>query len=285
MLLLFGGVSMQAQSVASEQMDEQFSDGSELPYGWFGEGWKMAKVDDDGVVQSEATENKGFDFGSMGMNPGQNPGQTPSMDPTQQDGGFGMDGMFGGPRYMTYLLTPPVNVKSSEELVIRARKTQTEGGFSFDMKAIMGMTDTIVVVERSVYGKNQWLRVADLTSTLSDDFQDFTITGTPEGVYRFRIKSYVNADVTSVKGFHIDSEAPDLLVTRHWAPIRQPLSSHRPTVRSPHRWSIWPPIPPMRMLGPKTSSPSSRSRRARSARCPRRGRPLAGKCCKAVAWT
>ncbi len=142
MLLLFAGMSMQAQSVASEQMDEQFSDGSALPYGWFGEGWKMAKVDDDGVVQSEATENKGFDFGSMGMNPGQNPGQTPSTnpstDPTQQGSGFGMDGMFGGPRYMTYLLTPPVNVKSGEDLVIRARKTQTEGGFSFDMKAIMG---------------------------------------------------------------------------------------------------------------------------------------------------
>jgi hypothetical protein len=33
MLLLFVGVSMQAQSVATEQMDERFNDGTNLPYG------------------------------------------------------------------------------------------------------------------------------------------------------------------------------------------------------------------------------------------------------------
>jgi len=38
MLLLFVGVSMQAQSVAEEQMDERFND-NKLPYGWFTEGW------------------------------------------------------------------------------------------------------------------------------------------------------------------------------------------------------------------------------------------------------
>ena len=204
MLFLLVGMSIQAQSV----MDEQF-DGKELPYGWFGEGWKINTVDDDGVVQSEATEDKGFNMGGTGTNPS----QTTSTSPTQSENGMGMGGMFGGPHLMTYLLTPPLDVKSGESMTIRARKTKAEGGFNFDMKAYMGMEDTIVVVERSAYGKNQWLRVADLTSTVNDDYQNFTITGTPAGKYRFRIKSYINVDVTQVKGFHIDNEAPDLLVT------------------------------------------------------------------------
>ena len=203
-LLLFIGVSMQAQSVADEQMDERFNDGTKMPYGWFAEGWKI----DDGKAKAEATdESSGFNFNmeSMKQDPGENQGQ-PGMP--------GMQGMFGGPRYRTYLLTPPVVVKAGEELVFSAQKPGgDDGGFSFDMKAIMGMTDTIFVVERSVYGRNQWVRVGDYTTTLNKELQKFTISGTPEGEYRFRFISYVNAEIDSVAGFHIDNEAPDLLVT------------------------------------------------------------------------
>ena len=35
----------------------------------------------------------------------------------------------------------------------------------------------------------------------------------PAGEYRFRFISYVDAEVDSVAGFHIDNDAPDLLVT------------------------------------------------------------------------
>ena len=201
MLLLFVGVSMQAQSVATEQMDERFNDGTKMPYGWFGEGWKV----DDGKAKSEATDESsgmGFDMESMKQDPGEKPGGTPNM----------MGSMFGGPRYRTYLLTPPVEVKEGENLVFSARKPQA-GGFSFDLKAIMGFTDTLFVVERSVYGRNQWVRVGDYTTTLNNDFQTFTISNTPKGEYRFRFISYVNAEVDSVAGFHIDNEAPDILVT------------------------------------------------------------------------
>ena len=194
---------------AQSTMDEQFSNGPKFPYGWFGEGWKMKTVDDDGVVESEATENSG------GFMPGGGGGM-PSFNPDENPGGGGMPGMggmFGGPHVMTYLLTPPLDVKNNEKIVLRAKKVKAEGGFNFDMKAIMGFSDTIVVVERSVYGKNQWLRVADLTHAISDDYQDFTIEGTPAGKYRFRIKSYINADITEAKGGTIDKEAPDLLVT------------------------------------------------------------------------
>lgn len=194
MLLLFVGVNMQAQSIATEQMDERFNDGDKFPFGWFGEGWTI----DDGKAKAKATEdsdNNGFGGGGSG-------------------GGMGMGGMFGGNRLRTYLLTPPVAVEDGEDLVFSARKgSGDEGGFNFDMKAIMGMTDTLFVVERSVYGKNQWKRVGDFTSTLDDEFQTLTVSGTPKGEYRFRFISYVDAEIDSVAGFRIDKEAPDLLVT------------------------------------------------------------------------
>ena len=37
-LLLFVGVSVQAQSVSEGQMDERFNDGTKMPFGWFAEG-------------------------------------------------------------------------------------------------------------------------------------------------------------------------------------------------------------------------------------------------------
>ena len=209
-LLLFAGVSMYAQSVASEQMDERFNDGTKMPYGWFAEGWKV----DDGKAKAKATKDSGNN-GMPGMGGG---GGMPNMNQNPSSTGMpGMGGMFGSDRLRTYMLTPPVSVKSGEKLVFSARKPKPDGssgmGFSFDMKAIMGMTDTIFVVEQSEYGKNQWLRVGDYTTVLTDEFQTFTIPNTPAGEYRFRFISYVDAEVDSVAGFHIDKEAPDLLVT------------------------------------------------------------------------
>ena len=215
MLLLFVGGSMRAQSVANEQMDERFNDGTKFPKGWFGEGWKI----EGGKAKAKATEdsrNSGF--------PGM--GGSPMKDNPTSDNPMGALNMFGGDRLRTYLLTPPVVVGDGENLVFSARKTGGSAsgfggggdsgggaGFSFDLKAIMGFTDTLFVVERSVYGKNQWVRVADCTSTLDGEFQTLTIAGTPKGEYRFRFISYVDAEIDSVAGMHVDNEAPDLLVT------------------------------------------------------------------------
>ena len=220
MLLLLVGVSMQAQSIASEQMDERFNDGTKFPRGWFGEGWKIK----DGKAKAKATEDSG-NSGFPGMGGGGMPSTNPSTNPSDNPsaGMPGMGGMFGGDRKRTYLLTPPVSVNDGEDMVFSARKTNgdDEGGFpggggmgfNFDLKAIMGFTDTLFVVERSVYGKNQWVRVADFTKTLTDKFQTLTVSGTPKGEYRFRFISYVDAEIDSVAGFHIDNEAPDLMVT------------------------------------------------------------------------
>ena len=212
MLLLFAGVSMQAQSIANEQMDERFNDGTKFPFGWFGEGWKIT----NGKAKAKATE----DSGNNGFS------GTITEDPGSGNGPMGGMNMFGGNRIRTYLLTPPVSVKDGENMVFSVRKTNGDddefggfgggggsGGFSFDLKAIMGFTDTLFVVERSVYGKNQWMRVADFTSTLDEEFQTLTVSGTPKGEYRFRFISYVDAEIDSVAGFHINKEAPDLLVT------------------------------------------------------------------------
>ena len=195
-LLLLAVVCMKAQSVATEQMDERFNNGTTMPFGWFAEGWKI----DDGKAKSKAVQ----DSKNNGM---------PGMGENQGNGMGGMN-MFGGDRLRTYMLTPPVVVEEGEDLVFTARKPKgDEGSFSFDLKAMMGMVDTIFVVDRSVYGRDQWVRVGEYTTTLTDEFQEFTISGTPGGEYRFRFLSYVDADVDSVVGFHIDSEAPDLLVT------------------------------------------------------------------------
>ena len=71
--LLFVGVSIQAQSVATEQMDERFNEGPEFPFGWFGEGWKV----DDGKAKAKATKDSGNN-GFPGMGNGNNPGGSSS---------------------------------------------------------------------------------------------------------------------------------------------------------------------------------------------------------------
>ena len=128
MLLLLVGVSMQAQSIASEQMDERFNDGTKFPRGWFGEGWKIK----DGKAKAKATEDSG-NSGFPGMGGGGMPSTNPSTNPSDNPsaGMPGMGGMFGGDRKRTYLLTPPVSVNDGEDMVFSARKTNgdDEGGF------------------------------------------------------------------------------------------------------------------------------------------------------------
>lgn len=103
-----------------------------MPYGWFAEGWKV----DDGKAKSKATKDSGNN-GMPGMGGG---GGMPNMNEnpgTPGSGGMpGMGGMFGSDRLRTYMLTPPVSVKSGEKLVFSARKPKPDDssgmGFSFD---------------------------------------------------------------------------------------------------------------------------------------------------------
>ena len=178
MMLLFVGVSMQAQSIAAEQMDERFNDGTKLPYGWFAEGWEVK----DGVAQKKASE--GFDMSSL------------------------MGG--GGSSGFAYLMTPPLQVQAGEQLVFSARKAEASG-----MGAMMGGgSDSTFVVEQAVYGEHLWLKVADFTTELDSVYKTFSVSVDEAGEYRFRFRAAGEVNIDSVAGFHIDSEAPDILVIR-----------------------------------------------------------------------
>ena len=221
MMLILVGVSMQAQSVAQEQMDERFND-NKLPYGWFTEGWV---VDSTGVIRTEASSSGfSFDLESMMGNskkeepeddpedPDENP-DDPEDNPEENKGQFNigdlLSSLMGGDSKPNYLLTPPLVVKEGESLVFMAKKGGSDdsgSGFSISL----GGQDSTFVVERSVYSRNQWVRVADFTTELDTLYKTFTISDTPAGEYRFRFRAGGTVLIDSIAGFHIDNDAPDI---------------------------------------------------------------------------
>ncbi len=243
MSLLLMGVGMKAQSVATEQMDERFNDGTNLPYGWFTEGWTVK----DGVIQTKASSGFSFDleslFGTKGTedpegtgapedpegkkspkgqkapegsdDPEGSEGSEDPESPGTGTGGFDiselLSSLMGGGNNDNYLLTPPLVVNDGETLVFSAKKEKSDSsgsGTSFSF----GSSDSTFVVERSVYSRNQWVRVADFTAELDTVFKTFTIANTPAGEYRFRFKAGGTVMIDSVAGHHIDNEAPDLYI-------------------------------------------------------------------------
>ena len=175
-LLLFVGVSMQAQSISAEQMDERFNDG-QMPYGWFAEGWEVK----DGVAQKASSSD--FDMTDL---------------------------MGGGSSDFKYLMTPPLQVQEGEKLVFSAKKAEASG-----LGAMMGgSSDSTFVVEQSYYGEHLWLKVADFTTELDSVYKTFSVSVAEPGEYRFRFRAAGEVNIDSVAGFHIDNEAPDILVIR-----------------------------------------------------------------------
>lgn len=162
-------------------MDERFNAG-EIPYGWFTEGWSV----NDGSAQTKAAE----------------------MDISSLLGG-------GGDKQTYYLLTPPVEVKEGEKLAFSAKSGS--GG----MGAMMGgSSSTTFILEKSVYGSNQWEQVKDYKDDLTADYQTFEVTDVAAGEYRFRFTAGGGVNIDSVAGFHIDGDAPDLYVTVDSAVVR-----------------------------------------------------------------
>jgi len=127
---------VQAQSVSEEQMDERFNDGTELPYGWFTEGWTVK----DGVIQTEASSGSSFDIENlMGNN------KKEDQDPEEGNGNkFDISSLFesfmGGNSKPNYLLTPPLVVNEGETLVFSAKKGK-DGGSSSGMSISLGAAD------------------------------------------------------------------------------------------------------------------------------------------------
>ena len=118
---------MRAQSISAEQMDERFNDGTNMPFGWFAEGWSIK----DGHATSKSQSSfGGFGGGGTGTGTGTGTGM----------GDFDMSSLFGSNKSY-YLLTPPVNVTPGDELVFSAKKPGKDdsgmggGGGSMDMGA------------------------------------------------------------------------------------------------------------------------------------------------------
>lgn len=229
--LILGIGNMMSQNIYSGQMDERFND-NKLPYGWFTEGWTVK----DGAIQTKASSGSSFDLESLfGGNSkkeevpdstgteapesigNENPESTGSDDPEEsQSPSFNIGDLLGtfmdGDSKPNYLLTPPLVVNEGEVLVFSAKKGKKDNSGSGGMSISLGGSDSTFVVERSVYSRNQWERVADFTLELDTIFKTFTIAGTPAGEYRFRFKAGGAVLIDSVAGFHFDSEAPDLYV-------------------------------------------------------------------------
>ena len=198
MLLLLVEVSMYAQSISTNQMDERFNDGK-MPYGWFAEGWVVK----DSVAQ-KASSSKDMTEMFGGTPTTQNDSTESTGTPT-----FNMnDLMGGGETSYNYLMTPPLSVSSGETLVFSAKKGA--GGSDGIGSFMGGGSDSTFVVERSVYGEHKWIKVADFTTALDSVYKTFTISNTAAGEYRFRFRAGGNVMIDSVAGFHIDMAAPDI---------------------------------------------------------------------------
>lgn len=187
-LLLLVGVNIQAQSIAAEQMDERFNDGTTVPFGWFSRGWSVK----DGLISSKSSSS----FGGFGEGGG---GGMGNFNPDD----FDMSSIFGSNDTYT-LLTPPVSVQQGEDLVFSAKKAS--GGMDMSMGAFF-------VVEKSVYGSNKWVKVQDFYNDLDKDaLKEFKVTATESGEYRYRFRTTTGVSIDSVAGFHIDNNAPDLFI-------------------------------------------------------------------------
>ena len=197
MLLLLGGVNIQAQSIAAEQMDERFNnEDNKIPFGWYAKGWSVEK----GLISSKSSSSfGGFDPSTMG------------------DGGngipeFDMSSFFGS-NETYWLLTPPVDVKQGEQLVFSAKKKKSDSGIGGGSGGGMDMgMGSFFVVERSVYGSNKWVKVQDFYDDLGDDLKEFTVTAPSSGEFRYRFRTSTGVSIDSVAGFHIDNQAPDLYI-------------------------------------------------------------------------
>ena len=139
-------------------MDERFNDGTELPYGWFTEGWTVK----DGVIQTEASSGSSFDLEKlMGNNKkedqdpeeaekegeGEGEGEAEGEGEGEGNGNgnkFDISSLFesfmGGNSKPNYLLTPPLVVNEGETLVFSAKKGK-DGGSSSGMSISLGAAD------------------------------------------------------------------------------------------------------------------------------------------------
>lgn len=158
---------------------EDFKGSNDLPAGWFAEGWTV----NNGAAEAAADD--------------------------------GMGAMMGGSSSNYYLLTPTLTFENKKQAVVFSVK-KTESDDDSGMGGMFGMFgggSTSLIVERSVYGRNNWEQIKEITDSLTDEFQTFWVSDFNPGQYRLRFRTGGGVTIDSIAGAQIDTNAPDLYVT------------------------------------------------------------------------
>ena len=120
--------------------------------------------------------------------------------------GGGMGAMFGGGESY-FLMTPPLTVESTDEVLLFSAKLGGDDGLG----GLFGGGGSPLVMEKSVYGSNKWEKVKEFDKPDSD-YKVLWISYIEPGEYRFRIVASDSIVVDSIAGFHLDNNAPDMYV-------------------------------------------------------------------------
>ena len=159
---------------------------SEMPIGWFADGWEMKE-------------------------------NTASVSKTPED-----MGPIVSSNESFFLMTPPLTVKDEKEVLLFSVKLPSGGSGGFDMSSMMGGGDegSKLAIEKSVYGSNKWEKIKDFTHVLDTVYTTQWISNIEPGDYRFRFVATDSLVIDSVAGFQFIEDAPDMYVKVDTVAIR-----------------------------------------------------------------
>ena len=125
----------------------------------------------------------------------------------------GMAAMFGGGGgSSSFLMTPPLKVESINEVLLFSAKSGSGGDSMAGLGSLFGGSSSSIVVEKSVYGSNEWEKVKEFTEPLDSAYRVLWVGYIEPGEYRFRIVASDSIVIDSIAGFHLDENAPDIYV-------------------------------------------------------------------------
>ena len=160
---------------------------SEMPIGWFADGWEMKE---NTASVSKSPEDMG-----------------PIVKSNES----------------FFLMTPPLKVKNEKDVLLFSVKLPGGDGGGFDMSSMMGGDDdegSKLAIEKSVYGSNKWEKIKDFTHVLDTVYTTQWISNLEPGDYRFRFVATDSLVIDSVAGFQFIDNAPDMYVKVDDAVIR-----------------------------------------------------------------
>lgn len=129
--------------------------------------------------------------------------------------GDGMGALFGGGGSTSFLMTPPLTVESTDEVLLFSAKSGSSDDGMAGIGGLFGGGSSSIVVEKSVHGSGKWEKVKEFTEPLDSDYRTLWVGYVEPGEYRFRIIASDSIVIDSIAGFHLDENAPDIYVLRN----------------------------------------------------------------------